>query len=499
MNKRLLLFLMVLLAPGIARANATVSSTAVDAVVNQDGSVSLFYQLELSNASGSAPVTSIPISLPSSQFQMEQVRATRCDAKVAQPAEQGGVVQVEQEGREEILLQAHRDPDPQATSDIVVDLGDHAILPGEAASLCVSAVVQDYVSHDPQCLDSAYVSARPTLYYGNAGQPAEIFVAIHLPPGVSPKEVLAQQEWPQDQIQASLPVQEENGQAVVRWHTKAVLSEVYWIAAIFPSGGIKLKKAFDGLQTDYRLVPLEVLSLDAYVQNDATVRLVYELEIDNSGSCKPVDIVQFVLPGRPEFMTGSLNGKPVPVHPTPTILDGLMPYVGHNWYEPVDAVLGTSKILPQQSGIVRLETRMAKEIELLDPDEGLVSLTINPTASASGTWKQGSHWTTRIHLPPGISESEVQPVTTRFMSKETVAGQVVLTWEQTTTPSPVDVSFPIGRMPDVQWNMGDPHQWLFVLKHHHQFPETTRIALIFLTPILLIVAMAVLVRVRRRF
>ena len=497
MRMRLLLPIALLLISSLANGEPAVNSASVEAFVNMDGSVSLSYDMEVSNPAGSPPLDRIPVSFPSSEFKIDQVRAYRCDPKAGGQVEEGGAVQVEQEGREEIALPVLRHPDPQETTDVMVDLRAHPVLAGESGSVCVNTVLQDFVARDFHCSDSAYVPIRPTLFYTKAKNPSQIFLAIHLPEGIPAKAVLAQQEWPQNQIKVALPVQEENGHAVVRWNTRGYLGEVYWIAAIFPAGRIKTRKAYDGLQTEDRIVPLEILDLDAYIQEDGKVKLDYMLQIDNSGSCKPVDAVQFVLPGRPESVSATLNDKAVNVGPYPSINNNLLPYIGQNWYQAYNASLGTSRILPQQSATIHLKTTLIDELELFDAAQGTVSLIINPTASSSGTWRPGSHWTTRIHLPAGVSESDVYSISSKFTNKETTDGRVVVTWEQSESPMPVDVSFPLGSLQNVQWSITDPSQWLFVLKRHQQFPRTIRIILTVLIPIFLLIVTRILVGVRR--
>lgn len=488
----------LLQGPAIAQDNAVVSvpSATVDAYANKDGSVTLSYSLEISNAKNAGPLTSFTVSIPSSTFQLDQIQAYRCDKTTGTQLEAGANIQAEAEEGRKVLLPVRRHPDPQLDTEIVVDLAQDAVQAGEAATLCVNAVLRDYIARDFVCADSAYVTIRPTLYYGGGKQDSEIFVNIHLPEGISADSVLAQQEWPQDQIKIWLPVNDEGGHSVVRWHEKARLTEIYWISAIFPAAGFHTKKAFDGFQTDTRLVPREILNVDASIQPDSQLRVDYELDVQNQHSCKPVDSVQVVLTGKPESMSAAYEDRPIPIAISGDIHDKMEPYIGTIWYQAADVDLKSAQIPPQKSGTIRIHTVQSPRIDLLDTQNGTVSVSLCPVASASGSWAPGSSWTTRIHFPRGISESQIFPIT-GGARKETVNDQVVVSWEQTREPAPVSVEFPIGNLRDVGWDIEEPGDWLYVVRNLEKFPQTRKTAIIFLSPVAIILAFAIFKRALR--
>lgn len=485
----------------VSESAVVVRSAQLDATVNRDGSVHLSYEIHVEIPEGTGPLTEFPLSLPSSAFQLDQVRAYRCDSEVSANPEQDTRLQAERERSTGVPLAVKRHPDPEMTTEILLDLQEHPVPPGGVAELCVDAVIPNFVFLDMICRNSAYVSVRPTLLYSGGHEPSDLFVNIHLPEGIDPETVMGQQEWPREQIIYSLPVETATGHAVVRWTAHKPLSEIYWIAAIFPATNIKTQKARDGLQTEIRLTPREDLDLEATVQDDGKVRLVYQLAIENRNSCKPVDSVQFVLPGRPESISASVNDRVIYPKPYPNIYDSLIPYIGHDWYRAYNVTLGAQQIAPGRSGTIQLRTTLVREIHLQDPKQETVSMVLNPTASASGSWTAGSRWTTRIRLPHGIPESEVQPLTTKFTRIETVDGQVVVSWEQKKEPAPVDVSFPMGNIRNIQWEPADPAQWLTVARHFNNFSgffEDFGPVLAPIGVVMLLVAFRVMTRKRRR-
>ncbi|PWT92188.1 MAG: hypothetical protein C5B54_03960 [Acidobacteria bacterium] len=488
-----------LLIPCLAFANsASVPSAALDAFVNQDGSVSLSYDIEISNPEGSDPLTSFTVSLPSSDFAVDQIHAFRCDPKTGMQTEQDGKMQAEQEGREQFPVAVSKHPDPQMDTEIVLDLKEQPIEPGTSGSICVNAPIRNNVSQDLHCPNYAYVTIRPTLYYGKKNELSDLTLNIHLPDGISASHVLAQQEWPREQMQYSVPVSAEDGHAVVHWNEKKPLNEIYWVAAIFPAGKTKLKKAYDGLQTEARIVPKETLELDAYVQEDGNERLIYALDIDNAGSCKSVDTIQFVLPGKPQSLSGSVNGKMVNVSPSNTVNDNLRLYMGNSWYRPYNANLGANKIAPGDKGTIRIETVVRNEVKLFDTKQSRLSVELNTIASASGYWRTDSSWTTRIHMPAGVSISDVDPSEMKVAEKETEEGHTVIQWKQTKSPAPVSVSFPMGNFKNIDWAGNDIDQWKFALLHYQRFPQLGSIVgrgAIFLSPILLMIFIGIVRRI----
>lgn len=373
------------LVHSIAEAQLYVSTAILDAYPNRDGSVSLAYRLELPNTGESSVEESFTLSLPSSKFRIEDIRAYRCDAFSQDQMEQSPTNNpVEKEFPKTELLPIRRHPDPQLDTEIVIGFGEHALRPNEMADLCIDAVIPDYIARDFICEDSAYVSIRPTLFYGKSNQDTDIFMNIHIPEGIPANRVLGQQEWPKEQVQTWLPVSEENGHAVVRWHSKARLSEIYWIAAIFPAGDFKTKPQFDGLQTETRVVPKETLSMDVTIHNDSTIRVTYDLEIENSGGCKPVDTVQLLLSGSPDSISATAGDDTVHLTQYPDIYPNLREHLGTTWYGAMNANLGRAKIAPGKNGTLRVRSVQSGRIELADARAGRASLTLVPIASASG-------------------------------------------------------------------------------------------------------------------
>jgi hypothetical protein len=476
-----------------SRAAVNVSAAVLDAYVQHDGSVRFSYRLNILADGG--PVDSLVISLPTPSFRLDQIRAYRCD-EAGLPAERGGRLPLEKEGLAEKPLPVQRHPDPDHDTEFVVDLRAAEIPAGREGAVCADLSLPDYLRADHHCSDSAYVSVRPTLNF-NGNKKAEIFVNIHLPADVSEDRVLAQQEFPQEQIKPFLPVEKDLDHPVVRWHCHGPLGDVYWIAAIFPGKGFRLGTARDALQTDIRLIPRETLELNAYIRENGQVDLQYSLQLDNTGGCHPVDTVQFVLPGRPSSIRAEIDENAVEIRAWSDFSDRLRPFIGNQWYQAYNAILASKRIFPGQTATLRVDATVVDELFLSDPANGSVSFVLNATASAAGVWQEGSSWTTRIHMPAGVAENDVLPIDAPFASRQLVDRQVVVAWVQHDNPSPVGITFPLGRFRNVRSDYTDPAQWRFILTHHDQFPDAKKIVLTSLL-LLSVIAFSVYRRILRK-
>ena len=461
--RQLLLLLIFLLLPGFA-FSITLKSEQLDAFVQRDGSVRLDYTFELFNESD-VPYGSFLVSLPTTTLDVQAVRAHRCDAASGTQVELG--VQLEQEGNVGSAVPVTADSS-DGLFDLTVNLRDEPLMPGQSARICVIVPLPGYVREDWECSKTAYVSVRPSIFFSD--QAGDLFVAIHMPQGVDPRLVLGQQEWPQEEIQFFLPVHEENGHPVVRWvgNTKNIHG-LYWIAALFPADGMPLEAKFDGLQTDVRVVPKEIVNADVFIQEDGLVRVVYEMEIDNSGSCRAVDSVQFVLTGKPRSVSAEQDGKSIPIEPSPDIIDRMEAHLGNKWYQAYDASLKTP-IASGKTGIIRVEALLEDEIELVDAQGGAM-VAFGVMATAKGYWQPGSRWTTRIHLPAGTTALETKPESPEFPLNENVEGHTSFLWEHTKAPEEVQVIFPLGKIQGAQWSIKEPKHWSFVLKNMRQYPK----------------------------
>lgn len=192
MSNRILKILAALLFPlqAFAQQGTSVTSAALDAFVNRDGSVSLSYDVGLTNAGDSAPLTSFTISLPSSDFNVEQIRAWRCDGDSARSVERNPYEPAERESTIESTLPVRRHPDPDMNTEITLDLSQDPLGPGESGSLCVVVLIPNYVSKDLICSNSAYVSVRPTLYYGGNGGLSDVYVNLKTSSGIRTTRII---------------------------------------------------------------------------------------------------------------------------------------------------------------------------------------------------------------------------------------------------------------------------------------------------------------------
>lgn len=91
----------------------------------------------------------------------------------------------------------------------------------------------------------------------------------------------------------------------------------------------------------------------------------------------------------------------------------------------------------------------------------------------------------------------MEPVTPGA-TKETNAGSVIVTWDQTDNPAPMTVLFPAAGLQNVSWDLEQADHWLFVLKHAQQFPKSIRTILIFLSPVAVFVLIGILRRALKR-
>jgi hypothetical protein len=185
------------------------------------------------------------------------------------------------------------------------------------------------------------------------------------------------------------------------------------------------------------------LKMQAYVQVDGSVRIVYDITFENLGS--PIDIVDIGLPHRDYNignMSASIDGVALSDIRTSEYID-----IG------VEIHLGNQAIPAGSRGTLHFEATMPDMVYQDTTNRDHASLRITPTWFDSNSVQGTGTIAVAIHLPPGIEPDEVLYQQEPFTAKALFEDQTVVVWEWTdrraTEAHIVGVSFPQRGMTNV--------------------------------------------------
>jgi hypothetical protein len=178
------------------------------------------------------------------------------------------------------------------------------------------------------------------------------------------------------------------------------------------------------------------LRLQAYVQPDASARLVYDITFQNYGS--PIDIVDIGLPHEDydiDTMTASIDGVPLNDIRTSEYID-----IG------VEIHLGNQAIPNGQRGTLHFEATMPDMVYEDTTDRSNASFQITPTWFDKEAVRGQSTIRVAVHLPEGVEPDEAKYQNEPFTVKAIFEDHTVVAWEwenvPATQPYLVGVSFP---------------------------------------------------------
>jgi hypothetical protein len=200
--------LLAIMGPAVLAQNYSfnLSKNIVNLFINGDGTVQIVYDLTFANDPGAPPIDVVDIGMPNSTYQLSQITASVGGAALTNISNS-----------------------PYVKPGIAVDLGSHAIPPGQTGTLHVVATVTNMIYQDTQ--DSTYASIEfaPTWFGSQfVHGVTNLEVSFHFPPGVTSQE-------PRYHGQAFTSASIQDDRVVYTWiDTSASGSQKYVFGASFP-------------------------------------------------------------------------------------------------------------------------------------------------------------------------------------------------------------------------------------------------------------------------
>ncbi|HSH02757.1 MAG TPA: hypothetical protein VLL52_09590 [Anaerolineae bacterium] len=180
------------------------------------------------------------------------------------------------------------------------------------------------------------------------------------------------------------------------------------------------------------------LRLQAFINPDASARLVYDITFANREFASPIDIVDIGMP-TDDYDIGNMSAS---VNGTPITDIRVSEYVDPG----VEVHLGRMAIPGGQTGTLHFEFTMPDMVYQDTTDSDLASFRITPTWFGDQFVRGATDLWVVVHMLPGIGPDEVLHQGTNFDSKIMFEEHVVASWRQPnwrlTGPFLVGVSFP---------------------------------------------------------
>jgi hypothetical protein len=143
-----------------------VPENRVHLYINQDGTVDIVYDLTFAPDPGSRPIDAVDIGMPNSTYRLSDIRASIDGVPIA-----------------------NIDNSPYVKPGVAVELGTHAIQPGQTGTLHLEATVEDLIYQDSSDSEYASLEFAPTWFDSNyVHGTTYLEVNFHLPPGVTAEE-----------------------------------------------------------------------------------------------------------------------------------------------------------------------------------------------------------------------------------------------------------------------------------------------------------------------
>ena len=159
---------LVLLAPAVLAQDLrfTLDENRVNLYLEEDGTVTIAYDMTFTPDPGAAPITDVDIGLPNDTYNTSEVRASIDGVPLTNITES-----------------------PYVNPGIAIGLGSHAIMPGQTGTLHVEVPVRDMFYQDTEDPEYASINFAPH-YYGSdlVHGTTRLEVTFHFPPGVTAEE-----------------------------------------------------------------------------------------------------------------------------------------------------------------------------------------------------------------------------------------------------------------------------------------------------------------------
>ncbi len=159
---------LVLLSPVVQAQDYrfNVGDILVDVYVNQDGTIDIIYDLTFAPDPGSHPIDVVDVGLPNDSYRLSDIRASIDGVPLTNIEES-----------------------PYVKPGIAVDLGSHAIQPGQTGTLHLEATVSDLIFQDSKDSEYASFEFSPTWFDSDFVHGfTYLEVNFHLPPGMTEDE-----------------------------------------------------------------------------------------------------------------------------------------------------------------------------------------------------------------------------------------------------------------------------------------------------------------------
>ena len=197
-----------------------VTAQEVEAYIEEDGTLSLWYLIEFQNAPNGAPIEFVDIGMPSSSYSLKSIEATL-------------------DGKEIKTIESS----PYVTNGFAVNLGNEAIPPGQSGTVTawISGIQNVLTPYDSGDLENYINFQFSPSWFGSEydrSDATEYRVTIILPPGVGLDEgrYYYPGNWPGADEPDDVGQTEAEGRQYYSWYTNnADAHSQYIFGAAFPS------------------------------------------------------------------------------------------------------------------------------------------------------------------------------------------------------------------------------------------------------------------------
>ena len=143
-----------------------VTENRVHLYINADGTVDIVYDITFANDPSASPIDAVDVGMPNSTYDLSGIWASIDGVPLADISNS-----------------------PYVKPGVAVELGSHAIRPGESGTLHLEATVRDMIYQDSKDDEYASLEFSPTWFdsqfvYGTT----RVEINFHLPPGVASEE-----------------------------------------------------------------------------------------------------------------------------------------------------------------------------------------------------------------------------------------------------------------------------------------------------------------------
>jgi hypothetical protein len=134
--------------------------------ISGDGTVQIVYDLTFANDPGADPIDVVDVGLPNSTYNISEIQASIAGVPLTMISDS-----------------------PYVDHGVAVELGTHAINPGQSGTLHLEATVRDMIYQDSDDADYASIEFAPTWFDSEfVHGTTRLEVNFHLPPGVTSEE-----------------------------------------------------------------------------------------------------------------------------------------------------------------------------------------------------------------------------------------------------------------------------------------------------------------------